>query len=186
MEQLLLEVFSETSNYGIVRMPDRSSPGVVIQGGSLAILCKCLRSIHDRAVRAGDAELVEEVAELGELLEDRLRHYEQVLVDHGINLPYSKGNGWRIGLMRERVAVHPVVDEEGGRRIAIFRRGDGGYMYAEEQRVCLPGTAEPTWTSEFDHDTRSGVYDSIETTLQEAERDVLWLNRRLRLRRRRS
>lgn len=83
--------------------------------------------------------------------------------------------------MRNRVAVHPVIDEEGGRRIAVFRRTDGGFMYAEEQRVCIDGTAEPTWTSQFDHDTRSGVYDSIETSLREAERDVLWLNRLIHL-----
>jgi hypothetical protein len=78
--------------------------------------------------------------------------------------------------MKERVAVHPVVDEEGGRRIAVYRRPDGCYVYAEEKRVILPGDSEFTWTAKFDHQTRSGIYDSLETALREAERDILWLN----------
>src|SRR5688500_7308513 len=62
--------------------------------------------------------------------------------------------------MRVRIAIHPIVDEEGGRRIAVFQRAGGGYMYAEEERVCQGDTAESTWISQFDHDTRSGVYYS--------------------------
>jgi hypothetical protein len=81
--------------------------------------------------------------------------------------------------MKERVAVHPVVDEEGGRRIAVYRRADGCYVYAEEERVCSSGDSETTWTPEFDHETRSGRYDSLEAALGEAERDILWLRERL-------
>ena len=90
MEQNHLEVYSETSNYGVVRMPGRSFPGAVIQGDSLAILCNHARSIHRRVAQIGDSELLGETAELLELLEDRLQHYEQVLSEHGIRLPYTK------------------------------------------------------------------------------------------------
>jgi len=33
-------------------------------------------------------------------------------------------------------------------------------------------------SSEYDH-TPSGIYDSIETALREAERDILWLKEQL-------
>ena len=78
--------------------------------------------------------------------------------------------------MKERVAIHPVTDEENARRIAIYRRADGGYMYAQEQPVLFSGADESVWTSQFDHDTRSGIYDSVEKALEEAQRDVPWLN----------
>ncbi|MBM4259670.1 MAG: hypothetical protein FJ147_27705 [Deltaproteobacteria bacterium] len=81
--------------------------------------------------------------------------------------------------MKERVAIHPITDEENARRIAVYRRSDGGYMYAEEQRVLFSGADESVWTSQFDHDTRSGVYDSIDKALQEAQRDVPWLNQQV-------
>jgi hypothetical protein len=80
--------------------------------------------------------------------------------------------------MRDRVAVHPVIDEFGGRRIAIYRRPDGCFVYAEEVRGCWGGDDEATWSSEYDH-TPSGIYDSIETALREAERDIPWLRERL-------
>jgi len=90
MEMRSVEVYSETSNCGIVRKPGRSCPGSVIQGDSLAILCSHARAVHDRAVQLGDSELVDEAAELLELLRGRLGHYEKVLTDHGIDLPYHK------------------------------------------------------------------------------------------------
>lgn len=82
--------------------------------------------------------------------------------------------------MQDRVAVHPVMDERGGRRIAVYRRAGGGYVYVEEARFFEVGDSESSWEEVFDHDTRSGIYDSVETALREAERDVPWLNRRLR------
>jgi hypothetical protein len=91
MEQKILDVYSETSNYGIVKMPGRSFPGCVIQGDSLAILCSHARSIHQRAIQlVGKDDLVDEASELLDLLQDRLGHYEQVLANHNLTLPYSK------------------------------------------------------------------------------------------------
>jgi hypothetical protein len=82
--------------------------------------------------------------------------------------------------MRQRVAVHPVVNEgDVWRRVAVYLRPDGGYCYAEETRVCLTHDYEFTWTAEFDHNTRSGIYDSPEAALREAERDIVWLRDRL-------
>lgn len=82
--------------------------------------------------------------------------------------------------MKQRVAVHPVVNQgDLWRRIAVYLRPDGCYQYVEETRVCLTHDYEFTWTAEFDHETRSGIYDSPETALREAEREVSWLRERL-------
>ena len=50
MEIKQIEVYSELSNYGIVRMPGRHFPGAVIQGDSLHILCRHACSIVEGAI----------------------------------------------------------------------------------------------------------------------------------------
>lgn len=89
MERIELDVFSQESNYGIVRMPGRSFPGCVIQGDSLAILLRTVMRVLDRVSRVGDEELVDDVGDVVESLRDRLQHYESVLSEHSIQLPYS-------------------------------------------------------------------------------------------------
>jgi hypothetical protein len=88
MERKEVEVYSEASNQGIVRMPGRQFPGCVVQGDSLAILCSFARSIHERLAGNPDEELTIDASELLRLLEDRQRHYESVLAQHNIKLPY--------------------------------------------------------------------------------------------------
>ena len=85
-----VEVFSEVSNYGIVRMPGRAYPGCVVQGDTLASLCRTARRVHQLALQTGDEEMADEAELLTEQLEGRLRHYESVLAEHNIPLPYSK------------------------------------------------------------------------------------------------
>jgi hypothetical protein len=57
----------------------------------LANLCNGALRVVDRikAVGVSDPELLEEVEDLTNNLLDRLHHYQQVLVEHGIDLPYS-------------------------------------------------------------------------------------------------
>ena len=45
-------------------------------------------------------------------------------------------------------------------------------------RVRWDMRGESTWAWEYD-DTRSGLYDSPETALREAEREIVWLKERL-------
>lgn len=90
MERQELTVYSAASNLAIIEVPGRRSPGSVIQGDSLLILCKLARSIHERAVQASDQELIDEAAELLDLLQERLRHYEATLKQHGIELSYPR------------------------------------------------------------------------------------------------
>ncbi len=88
MEFKEIMVFSEESNYGVVQMPGRRLPGSVVQGDSLAILCGLARSIY--AELADQGEIADDAAELLELLEARQKHYEHVLAEHQIQLPYLK------------------------------------------------------------------------------------------------
>jgi hypothetical protein len=93
VERKELEVFSDLSNYAIVRMPGRSYPGCVIQGDSLSILLSSVERSHSLALGTGNSELVDQLASLKESLEDRLMHYEQVIKGHGFDLPYFRARG---------------------------------------------------------------------------------------------
>lgn len=92
MKVVELEVFSETSNYAIVRPPGRRFPGSVIQGDSLSILSAEANAIAEqiRSLNIEDEEFLYLVQEHQEKLLDRLLHYQRVLEEHGIALPYSR------------------------------------------------------------------------------------------------
>ena len=91
MKREELEVFSEASNYAIVRPPGRNFPGAVIQGDSLSILCAEARAIASqvRSLKIEDEEFLYLVQEHQDKLLGRLLHYQRVLAEHGITLPYS-------------------------------------------------------------------------------------------------
>jgi hypothetical protein len=89
IESKHIEVLSEASNLAVVRMPGRKFPGVVIQGDSLSILVSAAEIIRSR-VPAGDEILREAAEELCRLLTHRLAHYEEVLRENGIELPYAR------------------------------------------------------------------------------------------------
>ena len=87
-----VEVLSTATNGGIVRMPGRRFPGVVIQGDTLNSL---RRTVADAAARvvgpSGDLE--EAAAELEEILSSLdliLADYEERLADAGFSLPYPR------------------------------------------------------------------------------------------------
>jgi len=78
--------------------------------------------------------------------------------------------------MSARILVHSTYDVDGVRRVAIYRRPDGCYDYAVEER-CLSEDYELIWSPDFEP-SASGVYDTPETALREAARDVTWLQGR--------
>jgi hypothetical protein len=90
MEAKEIEVFSEISNYAIVRMPGRNFPGCVIQGDSLSILLNNAERVYSLAMETGNEELIGEAEELKDAIEERLDLYESVLRAHGIDLPYYR------------------------------------------------------------------------------------------------
>lgn len=89
MEIKSVEVFSEATNYGIVRMPGRQFPGCVIQGDSLSILLAGAREVLERVAGSGDEELVGCAEDLVEKLQSHLDHYQQVMRAHEIPLPFT-------------------------------------------------------------------------------------------------
>lgn len=90
METKPVEVYSEASNFAIVRVPSRRFPGCVVQGDSLSILLADAKTILEKVKDSDDEDLVYSAQELVELLQARLDHYEKVLAEHNLPLPYAK------------------------------------------------------------------------------------------------
>jgi len=90
VEVIELEAYSQDNNLGIVRMPGRRYPGSVVQGDTLRRLAGDARYIRDNMGKPNsDAdELADAATDLCNLLQQRLQHYEVVLKEHGIALPY--------------------------------------------------------------------------------------------------
>jgi hypothetical protein len=90
MEIKNLEVFSEATNSGIVRMPGRKFPGVVIQGDSLSVFFHEAMCAVEALADSKDEEAFLGALMMAERLESHLRGYEEALKAEGINLPYVR------------------------------------------------------------------------------------------------
>jgi hypothetical protein len=92
MEIIPLAVYSTETNYAIIKAPDRSFPGCVIQGDSLRILSSSAEAIakHAKERKLAERECLCEIEDLTNSLIDRLLHYQQVLRAHRIRLPYVR------------------------------------------------------------------------------------------------
>ena len=83
MRKQELEVYSEASNAAVVRAPGRQYPGLVVQGDTLA-------NLHGLASLVAERCTGGEATELKEMLDGLLRHYERVLGEYGLALPYQR------------------------------------------------------------------------------------------------
>jgi hypothetical protein len=81
-------VLSSASNLAVVQLPGRRFPGSVIQGDSLSNLFSLACAVEDQASASSNAELTQAARELRELIEGRLRAYDRVLLQAGIQRPY--------------------------------------------------------------------------------------------------
>jgi len=90
MEIEPLEVFARDSNYAVIKPPGRHYPGCVIQGDSLAILCRMAMHIADfaRSNDIADEDVLESIQELNNALVGRLLHYQDILLKHGVDFPH--------------------------------------------------------------------------------------------------
>lgn len=91
MQIMTLEVYSKDSNFVVIKPPGRKFPGCVIQGDSLRILCGLATNVAAR-IRENlpeDEEFLVNMEELVGQLVARLLHYQHVLAEHGIELPYA-------------------------------------------------------------------------------------------------
>ena len=88
MEYMELEVYSQSINRGVVRMPSQSFPGLILQGETLVSLLKLARTVHEKSQDTTDVELINTSRELAESIEKLVSHYESTLNKHNIPLPY--------------------------------------------------------------------------------------------------
>jgi len=88
MRKESVEIFSDATNAPIMRHPGRRFPGVLIQGDELHAFCQSL----DRALAemSNKSEAYYDVNDLRNRLWDLKNHYNSVLTEHGITLPFSK------------------------------------------------------------------------------------------------
>ncbi len=85
-----VEIYSDASNHAIMKHPGRNFPGSLLQGDSLYILCQDLDILLSE-LKKSDYEEVEEIAnDLRNRLWDRLNHYQNVLLEHDIDLPFRR------------------------------------------------------------------------------------------------
>jgi len=89
MEYMELEVYSQSINRGVIKMPSQNFPGLLLQGEMLSALLGLASSIHERSQNTSDTELFEASTDLKEKLEQLLSHYESTLGKHNIPVPYS-------------------------------------------------------------------------------------------------
>jgi hypothetical protein len=85
-----VEMFSDASNYAVMRHPARRFPGSLIQGDSLYILCTLADEACRLAKEEGCDRTFDELNDLRNKLWDRLNHYKLVLAQHNIALPFSE------------------------------------------------------------------------------------------------
>jgi hypothetical protein len=83
-----VEALTDLHNFAVVRLPDRRSPGVLVQGDSLSILVGALRSGLDMLLSGESEAGIGELSEVLETLEAAQRGYEEALAAHSIPNPY--------------------------------------------------------------------------------------------------
>ena len=89
MEYMELEVYSQSINRGIVKMPSQNFPGLLLQGETLSTLLSLARSAYEKSQKTSDTELIETARELRDNLQNLVSHFETTLRRHNIPLPYS-------------------------------------------------------------------------------------------------
>ena len=89
MEYMELEVYSQSIDRGIVRMPSQSFPGLVLQGETLSSLLRLAKLTYEKLPNTTDTEVIDTSRELMESIQKLVSHYEATLGRHNIPLPYS-------------------------------------------------------------------------------------------------
>lgn len=85
-----VEIYSDASNFAVMRHPGRNFPGALIQGDTLYTLCVAADEACAAARKAGCEDAFEEINDVRNALWERLNHYTEVLTEHGIPIPFSR------------------------------------------------------------------------------------------------
>ncbi len=89
MEYMELEVYSQSIDRGIIRMPSQNFPGLLLQGETLATLLRLAKLAYEKSQNMTNTELIDTSRELMETIQKLVSHYESTLGKHNIPLPYS-------------------------------------------------------------------------------------------------
>ena len=84
-----LEVYSQSIDRGVVRMPSQSFPGLVLQGETLSSLLRLAKLTCEKMSITTEQEVLDSAHELVERIQKLVSHYEATLGKHNIPLPYS-------------------------------------------------------------------------------------------------
>lgn len=89
MKKIEAELFSEETNRPVIRIPGRAFPGILLQGDSIAVLHDLIVDLR-KAGGAANEEAARISEQLESLVKGLLQHYETVLREHNLSLPYSR------------------------------------------------------------------------------------------------
>jgi len=85
-----VEIFSDATNNVVMKHPGRRFPGVLIQGDTLAEMCRKADSVCASARGTISPDAYAELNDLRNGLWGYLAHYKAVLGEHQIPLPFSE------------------------------------------------------------------------------------------------
>ncbi len=88
MKKEIVEIYSDASNNAVMRHPEREYPGSLVQGDTLHILIQDIKEAKDEVAEGNPQDAVDALAVIIETLEQRLKHYKNVLKEHGSELPF--------------------------------------------------------------------------------------------------
>jgi hypothetical protein len=89
MKTVTVELLSDATNQAVLRIPGRKFPGILLQGDSVASLYDMAKEIGE-LWKSGDKNDIPVLAQqLEAVLGEKLKHYEAVLRENKIELPYS-------------------------------------------------------------------------------------------------
>jgi len=75
MKKEQVEIYADTSNYAVIRHPDRKYPGSLIQGDSLKILVSDIQEAKAELGSENYEEAMDNLNDIEERLKDRLDVY---------------------------------------------------------------------------------------------------------------
>ena len=90
MKKQEVEVYSDASNFVVLRHPGRNFSGSLIQGDSLYILLQDIREAKEELDCGNNQNASEILDGLIKGISDRLEHYKEVLKAHGHELPFAE------------------------------------------------------------------------------------------------
>jgi predicted RNase H-like HicB family nuclease len=84
MKQISVELLSDQGNNAVIRLPERSLPGVLIQGDSLSVLIQDITEVKELIESGNHVESLEAIRGILEYVTDIKERYETACRSNGI------------------------------------------------------------------------------------------------------